>query len=1236
MSDMQPLQPLALPLQGATLIEASAGTGKTYTLAMLYLRLILNHGGEAAFGDPLLPHNILVVTFTKAATRELRDRIRLRLVEAAVYLRGLTDAGSESVLQVDTLLQTLCKEYVNEADQAGAAKRLEMAAEAMDEASISTIHAWCYRVLSEFVLHYGGAFEQRLLESETELLKETSEDFWRLCVMGMSRESLAYMMQRFGGPQALLQEVAKLLPHSASLPEFSEDLDTYIAAREAEKQALVANVKADMATAVDDLQAYFVEAEQAGLYEARLLNKTNKAKAFVKIKAFIDGDGIKLDTNSSLQRLAMQDLSLWKDVAKVLVDLPAAQALAGALDLAEQLPCPDNQILTFACHWFGHRLSTQKQQQGLLSNDDLLLHLQRALHGAGGEQLAQAIRQRFPIALVDEFQDTDPVQYDIFDRIYGIRQGCPNGGFVMIGDPKQAIYAFRGGDIYTYLQARQHTAGHHYTLDKNFRSDTALIDAVNGLFAYGETHALGAFRFRQAEHNPLPFIEVKAGKDIPRKLLLQGQFQPPQVAWLAALEKAGKALSDKAYMEQMSAATANEIARLMNLSDDGQALLIEGDKQQSLRPKHMAILVANQKQARAVRDALAQRRIASVYLSDSSSVFTTDIAHDVLLLLRAVADPDDDRLLSMTLPTQLLGLSVSTIDHLQSDELAWEKQVQRFHAYHQLWQSKGVLALLYQVIFDNHAAARILAAEGGERTLTDLLHIAELLQQAAVQLEGEHSLLRHFETLLDSPDLQDAGQQQRLESDSDLVQVVTIHKSKGLEYPIVFLPFVNITRLTKATDVPFVYHNANQIKQVALQADKSLLERVRQEHQTEEIRKLYVALTRASCCQYLGLGGCGNATESGFGSLLMLSDSPGQLADHLVGLATSVQIQAVPESCYYLDSKSNVSQGPDYLQAARQATAITVQNWYTASYSSLNFSNQPHLAVAGIKPTSAPDTAQDAILAEEQQAVITTYSLQNTMDSQQIPSIHNLPRGALYGTMLHEILEDCAALGFAQVAANQQARQKILTDRLQALELVDWLLALDAWLLELLAMPWQLQALSSTPLQLQAKTASHLLVEMEFLLATKQVDVIKVDQLVCHHTWQQQARPAADQQHLNGLLKGYIDLLVEHDGRYFVVDWKSNHLGEDASAYTADALRDALLHKRYDMQYILYILALHRLLKLRLPNYDYDQHVGGAVYVFLRGINHGDTQGLLMDKPPRQLIDSLDRLFQGLDGGSVI
>lgn len=1209
--------PLQLPLRGQSLIEASAGTGKTFTLALLYVRLILNHGDDAAFGEPLVPNEILVVTFTKAATQELRDRIRSRLVEAAAYVRGETD-------EVDEVLRQLCKDYLADHVRAGTAKRLELAAEAMDEAAVSTIHAWCYRLLSEFALHYGGAFEQQMLQSETELLQQVSEDFWRQQVLTMPVGPLKYMMLAFKGPAELLNRVKALLPHEHLLACDVTDLANHIDSKEAQRKAAVGEIKAALAAQLDGLKVFFEDARKAKLFAANQLNARNEGIAYERIEAFLASDDDILQSNRSLARLALLDMDMWHDPDAVPQDLPGALALAKALTFDSFAMSPDEGILYYAARWIATELTRCKQQLGLLSNDDLLLRLQQALTGPGGVGLAQAIRQRFPMAMVDEFQDTDPIQYDIFSRVYELQAGCPNAGFIMIGDPKQAIYGFRGGDIYTYMQARQRAQASRHTLAHNYRSDKDLIDGVNGLFAYGDQYASGAFRFNQQGDNALPFVAVQAGSDKPYKLLLQGREQAAQTAWGMFAGDNGKAVKPADYLSHMSAATANEIARLLNLADQDDAHLVKAGEQIKLQPKHLAVLVSERKQADAVRAALSERGIASVYLSDSSSVYSTPVATELLQCLRAMADPDDDRLLMMALATRLMGIGLMQLDALQHDELAWERQVERFRGYHHLWQQQGVLAVLYKLVFDSDTAPRLLAQGGGERDLTDLLHLAELLQQAAVSIDGEHALVRHFELLLENPDKQDATQQQRLESDSNLVQVVTVHKSKGLEYPLVFLPFLSATRLVNPNKGPHVYEDSVQGKQVCLVADGDTLRQLEDDRRAEEIRKLYVALTRAACCQYLGVGEVDKSYDSGFGALMMQEQDVGTLADRLHSVASHLTLMDVPAEHTYVGATS----AEDKLKAAKSVAQINIQPWYMASYSALRFEqhDQPPTEVEQADLAHYEESSRAAIMLEEQQQ---SDRLPVAANSNEL-SIHTLPKGALYGTMLHEIMEDCAAHGFAEVLANQPLRQQLLSARMEPLKVEAWLPAVEAWLCNFLVMPWDLASLGQAkPMQLQQLQNHQLAVEMEFIIASKQVDVQALDELVRGHSRPEVQRPVAQAQQLKGMLKGYIDLILEHEGQYFIVDWKSNYLGSGADDYSALALQQALLHKRYDMQYLLYTLALHRLLKNRLPNYDYQQHVGGAVYVFMRGIDNPDTQGLIMEKPSRELIEAMDALFQG-------
>jgi exodeoxyribonuclease V beta subunit len=508
-STIQQLDPLTVPLHGSRLIEASAGTGKTFTLAMLYLRLILCHGGDSAFARHLMPPEILVVTFTNAATEELRDRIRRRLVEAAAVFRGQAPHDPS-----DTLLPQL-REAMADSDPAHCARRLELAAEWMDESAISTIHAWCYRMLREHAFDSANAFEQTLENDDAELLQQAAEDYWRTFVIGLEAERLQQVLEHWPQPSALGAAVSRLLPLVEYLPTVDDPPAAILSHCLETRQRTITSLKTDWRKQghIAALQTLFDQSAKDKAFKQTALNKGHRAGVLDALTAWLDApdqvapsvfDG----TSKSWRRMSSLEVAeIWNDPDKAPVAHPACRALADLHATLQALPDPFQDLLTHAAHWLKHRVEHEKRRRSIMTQNDLLIRLDAALQGERRERLAAAIRAQFPVALVDEFQDTDPIQYRIFDAIYDIRANSATTGFFMIGDPKQAIYAFRGADIHTYLIARAATQGRHYTLPVNYRSSTDLIESVNTLFEHGErTAARGAFLFRERAATPSPFI----------------------------------------------------------------------------------------------------------------------------------------------------------------------------------------------------------------------------------------------------------------------------------------------------------------------------------------------------------------------------------------------------------------------------------------------------------------------------------------------------------------------------------------------------------------------------------------------------------------------------------------------------------------------------------------------------------------------------------------------------------
>ncbi len=1210
---MTQARPLALsfPLHGSQLIEASAGTGKTFTISALYLRLILGHGGEQGFDRELLPPQILVVTFTDAATKELRERIRTRLAEAARFFRGELQAA-------DPLLHQLRDDYPQEA-WPRCASRLEVAVQWMDEAAVSTIHGWCQRMLREHAFDSGSLFTQTLETDHSELLGQVMRDYWRRFCYGMQGEALAWVRGHWGSPDALLPRIRPLFGRVRPQQD-GPDPEALIQASLQQRGEQLARLKAPWAQWAEELRQICRDALAAKQVDGRKMQARYFEPWFDKLCTWAgDEQLVELDLGTGFTRLTPTGMAeAWK--AGEPPEHPALNAMQTLQQQLQALASPDAPLLEHAASWVSARFEVEKRRRAEMGFDDMLLRLQHALASEAGERLASLIREQFPVALIDEFQDTDPVQYGIFERIYQIGENRAETGLFMIGDPKQAIYAFRGADIYTYLAARRATSGRLHSLDTNYRSSKAMVAAVNQVFLQAEAREAGrgAFLFREADDNPLPFIEVRA-KGRGEQLLIDGEACAALQCWQLESEEP---VSSSVYRQQLAASCASHIVALLNGGQQGTAGFqnAEGELRPCL-PSDIAILVRDGHEAQMVRAELAARDVRSVYLSDKDSVFAAQEAHDLLAWLKACAEPDSERLLKAALASLTLGLSLAALDRLNQDERVWEDWVMRFRRYRDTWQRQGVLPMLRHLLHDFQLPRTLIRRSDGERVLTNLLHLAELLQQAAGELDGEQALIRHLAEHLASSG--QAGEEQilRLESDEQLVKVVTIHKSKGLEYPLVYLPFICTSKPVDGSRLPLAWHDSQGNAHLTLTPDQEQIERADDERLAEDLRLLYVALTRAQHACWLGVADLKRGNQK---SSQLHRSALGYLLGGGNALAGSEQLggwlQALAASCPHItcpglpQADEQVYRMPHAereLLPARKPRRAAAEHWWIASYSALRVGEQ----------TLGADSSQAQQLLDDE--VVDTQVLR------EVPAdggdIHRFPRGPNPGTFLHGLLEWAGREGFSQVSGNAQLIERTVGQRCNRRDWTGWIPTLSQWLQRLLgeALPLPGNDRSVTLGQLR-----HYQIEMEFWFASHQVDAEQLDRLVARHTHPGLARPAAQPTVLNGMFKGFIDLAFELDGRYYVTDYKSNWLGPDIQAYDALAMEKAILEHRYDLQYVLYLLALHRQLRARLPDYDYDRHVGGALFIFLRGAS-SSGHGVYHAKPPRELIEALDALFRG-------
>ncbi|WP_373203929.1 exodeoxyribonuclease V subunit beta [Citrobacter amalonaticus] len=1168
------LDPLRLPLTGERLIEASAGTGKTFTIAALYLRLLLGLGGSSAFPRPLTVEELLVVTFTEAATEELRGRIRSNIHELRIAcLRESTD---------NPLYARLLDEID---DKKQAAQWLLLAERQMDEAAVFTIHGFCQRMLSLNAFESGMLFEQQLIEDESLLRYQACADFWRRHCYPLPREIAEVVFETWKGPQALLADINRYLQGEAPVIKAPPPDDETLASRHQQIVQRINALKQQWCDAVGELEGLM---EASGI-DRRKFNRGNQGKWIEKISAWAQSATQSYQLPEALEKFSQRFLEDRTKEGGVVPQHPLFVAIDELL--AEPLTLRDLMI-TRALAEIRETVAKEKRRRGELGFDDMLSRLDSALRSESGDALAAAIRTRFPVAMIDEFQDTDPQQYRIFRRIW---QHQPDTALLLIGDPKQAIYAFRGADIFTYMKARSEVSA-HYTLDTNWRSAPGMVNSVNRLFGLMDD----AFMFREIPFQPVKYAE----KNQSLRFEFYGETQPAMTMWLMEGESCG--IGDyQSYMAQVCAA---QIRDWLKAGLRGEAMLISGHDARPVSAADISVLVRSRQEAAQVRDALTQLAIPSVYLSNRDSVFETLEAQEMLWLLQAVMAPEKENTLRSALAASMMGLNARDIDMLNGNENAWDRVVDEFVGYRQIWQKRGVMPMLRALMSARQIAENLLATAGGERRLTDILHISELLQEAASQLESEHALVRWLSQHILEPDSNASSQQMRLESDSHLVQIVTIHKSKGLEYPLVWLPFITNFRVQ---DQAF-YHDRNSFEAVLdlSEADESVA-LAEAERLAEDLRLLYVALTRSVWHCSLGVAplvrrrgdkkGDTDVHQSALGRLL-------QKGEPMDAAGLRAAIDAVCDENIVCRIPDAVSMEPlpgtvasEASLNARRVQRTPGDNWRVTSYSGLQ--QRGHGIAQDLMPRLDIDATGVGEVVEEPEL-----------------TPHQFPRGASPGTFLHSLFED---LDFTQPVEAAWVQEKLELGGYDA----DWEPVITAWVTAILHAP-----LNETGVSLSQLSAREKQVEMEFYLPISQPLIAEnLDALIRQFDPLSAGCPPLEFTQVRGMLKGFIDLVFRHNGRYYLLDYKSNWLGENSAAYTPEAMAAAMQAHRYDLQYQLYTLALHRYLRHRIADYDYERHFGGVIYLFLRGVDSKQPQqGIYTTRPAGELITRMDEMFAGV------
>ena len=1202
MAETIPLNPITLPLNQISLIEASAGTGKTYTIGSLYLRLLLK-AGENNFSRPLNVEEILVVTFTDMATEELKKKIRERITDAIDKLTAFAETKDKSAFKNDEFLTALC-DNLNIFE---AIHRLKLAEQNMDLAAIYTIHGFCRRMLMQYAFHSGIHFNLELIKDQSDLLVRFANEFWREHFYPLPFEMADFIANELGSPDYVLSLLESNLGKnlivdlenqqalSISITEFLHQyLGEYFKDIKALKRFWLESAGKISELITEELNKDYAKGEPKSL-SRRSYNTSRLAKWIDQVNAWANDPRdyvlnetlMSYFTQSALGEKGEEGASPF--IAPIFTELEERANALMSPDLLRRI------ILYHYRQGLQQKLLDYKLNHQEKSFDDLLRLFCEALQGAQGDELAEMIRFQYPFAMIDEFQDTDSQQYAIFSKIYRDNPE-KNTGFIMIGDPKQAIYRFRGADIFTYLKASDE-AQSRFELTKNYRSEKNLVDGVNALFDFPQSPFI---------YQNINFTAVDS-RDDHLRFYLNGKAEPAYRFYLTE--------SDKVNKTEMAKICAISIQHWLKSAAENQAVFQNEDTCKTLQPANIAVLVKNRYEAADVIQELQKLGIASVYLSDQSSVFDSHVAVELLRILKACLNVAERPILN-AIATALFGLNAADIHQIQQNEADWQRWADSFAQYQQTWQRQGILVMLHQILLEQGISERLLSQATGERDLTDFLHLAEILQQAATLHESEAALLSWFEKQIQGEGRQEA--QIRLESERQLVKIVSIHKSKGLEYDLVWLPFLAVpSKIPTAGDMNIYY--SKERDETLWDMENRNLNALYEETFAEELRLLYVALTRAKYQMAFALPAQFDKKWNALHYVL----SQGEIGKEIALSApkdTETLLQTFKEKMQdnvEICTKPNLEAFPalsintknDELKAS-EFTGNIEQDWRITSFTSIEQGHrrQNYFTESAGKKHAVFDDAKDY---DSQNSIEISTALLNENES----NILDLPRGKQVGTALHRHFENCYFSDLANTEEIDKLRQSLQLDETFTEPLQNWL-----------------QQISHTPLSNEIGIAladlanKDCIKEMPFYLAIREhFDVEAFNRaLKAHHHLP--SEPLQFEQ-IQGMVRGSIDLVFRHNGKYYLVDYKSNFLGSTLADYNQEALKKEMLHSHYDWQYLIYTLALHRYLQSVVPHYDYARDFGGVFYLFLRGMNGEPQSGVFYDRPSVELITELDGVF---------
>ena len=1135
-------------LAGSNLIEASAGTGKTYSIALLTLRLVI---------EKKIPiENILMVTFTKAAVAELEIRVRAFVRMALKVSRGEVISDTTITNLVNNQIQIQGAEEVR--------KKIETAQLFLDETSVLTIHSFCQRTLSEFSFETGQIFGAETITPDeyNQMMEDAFNEYWRINVttirldvlkrfigFGLVHKDVFDLVKKSFGGKMLYSNIP--MPNNFLSNEYFEELLQWEAAQldkiELAKEAILTNIS----TTNQALLSRLKNGRGKNSKYVDFLNNEQWEDVFALLYNGVNKDNLPQFAEDAFPEL-IEEIKSYLDLEN---------------SIKVKFKGEVNQIAMAAIESVSIKIQDQKRSRGIITFEDMIGLLYTAVvQGAYNQQLVSSLQLKYDAVFIDEFQDTDKEQYAIFDKLFG-----EDKILFYIGDPKQSIYAFRKADIFTYFNAKNSVLNLHL-MNTNYRSTEEYINAMNDFFMPSPN--FDTFHFNNDPTIPNAISYINVGSPNPNtkgQLLCNGNPIKPIL------------VSENDNKKELKLAVKGI---LTDLFTPGKYTIYKEDTPRAIKPSDIGILVRSNKEGKAMKSILASLRIPSVTIDDTRLLASSE-ATQLFYILEAVNEISRSNI-NRALLSQIGGYTDANL--LSKNE---EAILLQFKTYQESWVNNGIYTMLKQFTSDHNVFERLYddSAENPERTISNIQQLIEILHKITVRKNYEpKELIQWLKKGMEGDAREGDEYEQRLESDQDAVQIVTIHKSKGLEYNIVIAPHLDLLADQEVyTTGSFRDPQSGEyyVMKKDLMTDAQM-ELYKLQSEQENRRLIYVAITRARYQCFITINNTSYYSKSSLKKFIYKDKDPNDKKDKANSRPNDLVNMWLPPQPIPGVTYTNPEAPAKPVYAVANNFRLENPHWIKTSYSGLNPDHDPVIAPKSATPF---ETAYDKF------------------------AFQDLKKGAHTGNLLHYIFEH---IDFTDernwIRVVEQAMKRLSgSDNEEYRDNI----------IELLKQVTAATMPGSSSFSMNQVTKDKRINELEFDFLLSPFNTAKLEAL----SREEHPFRIKSISELEGIMNGKIDLFFEHEGKFYILDWKSNFLGNSLEFYDTDYVKAAMYENNYNLQYLIYTVALTKYLKLRKPNFDYDRDFGGVIYLFLRGVRAGGATGIYYTKPEKQLIKDIKGLM---------